>query len=53
MVFFYKSCYAHCVVVSQSDNRSEVNIMSILVSFIVSLLASIVAYYICKWIDKK
>lgn len=53
MVFFYKYCYTYYVVVSQSDNRLEVKIMSIAVSFIVSLSASIVAYYICKWIDKK
>ena len=53
IVFFYKYCYTYYVVVSQSDKRLEVKIMSIAVSFIVSLSASIVAYYICKWIDKK
>ncbi|EHO50712.1 hypothetical protein HMPREF9099_02325 [Lachnospiraceae bacterium oral taxon 082 str. F0431] len=53
IVFFYKYCYTYYVVVSQSDNRLDVKIMSIAVSFIVSLSASIVAYYICKWIDKK
>ena len=53
VVFCYKYCYTYYVVVSQSDNRLEVKIMSIAVSFIVSLSASIVAYYICKWIDKK
>jgi uncharacterized protein involved in exopolysaccharide biosynthesis len=30
-----------------------VSFMNLIFSFIFSVLASIVAYYICKWLDRK
>ena len=37
---------------SASSVRKEVELMAILISFLVSLAASVVAYYICKWLDR-
>jgi len=39
-------------VVLPPDSRKEVVQLDILTSFIVSIVASIVAYYICKWLDR-
>lgn len=35
------------------DNWEEVSRLEFVISFVVSVAASIVAYYICKWLDKQ
>ena len=44
-------CYNTSVTDSDTDNRKEVFILEIVISFFLSITASIIAYYICKWLD--
>lgn len=36
----------------QSGDRKEVTFMELPIVFLVSLAASVVAYYICKWLER-
>ncbi len=56
IVQFYLSKYDDfAIILLLPTPRSEggEGIMYILESFILSVLASVVAYYICKWLDRK
>ncbi len=37
---------------SSSYSRKEVFVVQLIISFMLSVGASVVAYYICKWLDR-
>ena len=38
---------------SASSVRKEVDLMTLVTSFVISVAASVAGYYICKWLDRK
>lgn len=46
------SIYVILLSLSLPPTWREVNQLDILASFIISVMASVVAYYICKWLDR-
>ena len=54
IVFSYILFYDIMVELPPPDRcRKGVCCMDILSSFLLSILASVIAYYICKWLDRK
>ncbi len=51
-IFYEKICY-NKIVAYPNLQRKGGDYMECIYSFILSILASVVAYYICKWLDRE